>query len=311
MNEPKNNGKGIFYGVIGVATLIVAIIGATFAYFTASQTGGENEITGNAATISFTLLVDKVTDADDQRGGLIPMTDGMATPAVANACVDDNNNAVCQIYSVTVRNTGSAAIFLDGYVNVKGNAPAGRETDDNHMRWAQVFATSQTSGEGQSAVTTWTYSTSGVPTLANGQSSAQSSVVAVPNLTLAAATGATSATGLNTTGTTGTYYVGSNPYDYISNNYMRDSSATGTARSDMTNALVFNQQLTASDSTDGSGTDETVLYFVVWLSETGNDQTFNSNSPYDFFNGQVKFISAAGGEVSATFNGYTRLARAD
>ncbi len=35
MNE--NNGKGIFYGVIGVATLIVAIIGATFAYFSASQ----------------------------------------------------------------------------------------------------------------------------------------------------------------------------------------------------------------------------------------------------------------------------------
>ena len=32
----NNNGKGIFYGVIGVATLVVAIIGATFAYFAAS-----------------------------------------------------------------------------------------------------------------------------------------------------------------------------------------------------------------------------------------------------------------------------------
>ena len=31
MNEPKNNGRGIFYGVIGVATLVVAIVGATFA----------------------------------------------------------------------------------------------------------------------------------------------------------------------------------------------------------------------------------------------------------------------------------------
>ena len=42
MNEQKNNGRGIFYGVIGVATLVVAIIGATFAYFTA--TAGNNVI---------------------------------------------------------------------------------------------------------------------------------------------------------------------------------------------------------------------------------------------------------------------------
>ena len=34
----NNNGRGIFYGVIGVATLVVAIIGATFAYFSASIT---------------------------------------------------------------------------------------------------------------------------------------------------------------------------------------------------------------------------------------------------------------------------------
>ena len=43
MNEQKNNGRGIFYGVIGVATLVVAIIGATFAYFTASASN-ENAI---------------------------------------------------------------------------------------------------------------------------------------------------------------------------------------------------------------------------------------------------------------------------
>ena len=33
----NKNGQGIFYGVIGVATLVVAIIGATFAYFSASR----------------------------------------------------------------------------------------------------------------------------------------------------------------------------------------------------------------------------------------------------------------------------------
>ena len=35
----NKSGQGIFYGVIGVATLVVAIIGATFAYFSASASG--------------------------------------------------------------------------------------------------------------------------------------------------------------------------------------------------------------------------------------------------------------------------------
>ena len=47
--ENNNNGRGIFYGVIGVATLVVAIIGATFAYFTA--TASNNVITGNISGV--------------------------------------------------------------------------------------------------------------------------------------------------------------------------------------------------------------------------------------------------------------------
>ena len=44
----NRNGQGIFYGVIGVATLVVAIIGATFAYFNAqAQTNYVNNIAGN------------------------------------------------------------------------------------------------------------------------------------------------------------------------------------------------------------------------------------------------------------------------
>ena len=45
-NENHNNGRGIFYGVIGVATLVVAIIGATFAYFSASAQSGAGDIAG-------------------------------------------------------------------------------------------------------------------------------------------------------------------------------------------------------------------------------------------------------------------------
>ena len=49
----ENKSKGIFLGVVGVATLIVAIIGATFAYFVAS-TGG-NTVYNLCSIYQFTV----------------------------------------------------------------------------------------------------------------------------------------------------------------------------------------------------------------------------------------------------------------
>ena len=66
MNEEENRkGPGVFYAVVGVATLVVAIIGATFAYFSASVSPDENSdaITGGTSDIgagTITLTVNKV-----------------------------------------------------------------------------------------------------------------------------------------------------------------------------------------------------------------------------------------------------------
>ena len=110
-SERKN--ANIFYAAIGVATLMIAVIGATFAYFTATASGGANEITGNMATIGFDLSVEKVTDVDETKGGLIPMSNNMMEQALTkNAiCVDDNGNAVCQVYKITVVNASTANMF--------------------------------------------------------------------------------------------------------------------------------------------------------------------------------------------------------
>ena len=144
--EHKNNGRGIFYGVIGVATLVVAIIGATFAYFTASGSV-TNNITGNMANISFDLSVEKVVDPG-ATSGIIPMSNTMVETAVNNdsndTCVDDNGNAVCQVYKVTVTNNSTAAMFVDGYIALAGGSGLNTDFTDytntpTTMRWAQVF----------------------------------------------------------------------------------------------------------------------------------------------------------------------------
>ncbi|MDD5826949.1 MAG: hypothetical protein PUD25_04195, partial [Bacilli bacterium] len=72
---------------------------------------------------------------------------------------------------------------------------------------------------------------------------------------------------------------------------------------------------TANDTGDSSTTftDAQVYYIVVWLSETGTNQTVGSgvaNTPSEtdnFFQGTVTFISAQGSEVTSRFGDYVAV----
>lgn len=111
----ENNGKGIFYGVIGVATLIVAIIGATFAYFTA--TASNNAVTGTAAQSGLELKVEQTSTG---KSDMVPQLTSTIASAVTGtnekSCVDGNGNTVCKVYSVTLTNTGSSAVTVSGTI---------------------------------------------------------------------------------------------------------------------------------------------------------------------------------------------------
>ncbi|MBQ9853674.1 MAG: hypothetical protein IJO57_01415 [Bacilli bacterium] len=104
-NERKNNTYGVFYGVIGVATLIITIIGATFAYFTATAGSGANEIQTGGANISLGF------DGDDtgKKVNLIPIDEslGQFQNVVGdgeNECKDINGNNICSVYTFNIGN---------------------------------------------------------------------------------------------------------------------------------------------------------------------------------------------------------------
>jgi len=134
----ENNGKGIFYGVIGVATLIVAIIGATFAFFSASASSEEGAIGGETLDVgstALTLAVDRVDfDGDEEVAKLVPanfgitaeagqkpnpadITTTMVGNALAKGCVDsDNGYTGCHVYKITASTTdpvNAASVLLD------------------------------------------------------------------------------------------------------------------------------------------------------------------------------------------------------
>ena len=333
MNEQRNNGRGIFYGVIGVATLVVAIIGATFAYFTATAQNNDT-ISGNMATVRLNLSVAKVTTADESKGGMIPMTNGMVEKAVnptgAKAdriCVDDNGNAVCQIYEITLKNDSSAGQFVDGYVALKGGS--GTPTDFTEYVDGAKFKTDGTASaaEGRGTTMRWAqvfksgavYSTAGTQVLGT-DSEVVNFATALGGESSVHATTDIKTTFDDTTATTakGTTTIAGNTYDIIGKNYIRVSNhawstTEGAVESydrnkDITSALVFNHSIAPQG--------EVKYYFVVWLSETGKDQTAGSTEKggtianpdaASFFSGQVAFLSAQGSEVSATFSGLAKV----
>ncbi|MBR3162222.1 MAG: hypothetical protein IKF19_05780 [Bacilli bacterium] len=115
MNKKDNdNNKKIFYFFIGCVMLSLIIIGATFAYFVAS-TSNSNTVNGGTYTSSFSLSVTRVTTVD-MAYGLIPMKNKEAPHAAEQMCRDDNQNAGCQIYKITVSADSAETMFVDGYI---------------------------------------------------------------------------------------------------------------------------------------------------------------------------------------------------
>ena len=158
--KKDNTDKGLLFSIVGVLTLIVAIIGATYAYFqaTASNSG---TISGTAATSGLTLTITKEIVPT---GGLIPQLGSAINAAAAANCVDGNSNAICHVYSITVNNTGSSAVKVNGTITFGGISSMG------NLKWAT--STSKTSGY---STTGTTASTSAVSLQSNVTINASSS----------------------------------------------------------------------------------------------------------------------------------------
>ena len=111
----RNDSKArdIFYGIVAVATLIVAIIGATLAYF--SMTAGSNEGAVNAQAAVVSVEYSDGQQVTAQAEHLIPADYKTVVKNVyeqrvltssnqeANTCIDKNNKEVCSVYRFSVK----------------------------------------------------------------------------------------------------------------------------------------------------------------------------------------------------------------
>lgn len=129
--EDNNRNKGLFFGIIAIATLIVAIIGATFAYFSASVSTANDAVNFTSFDFSASISVEKIAPAG-AIGNLIPVLEnvveqgeteesstGTLVQLLNNVpnngiCIDAKGYASCVLYHITINNNSINALTLSG-----------------------------------------------------------------------------------------------------------------------------------------------------------------------------------------------------
>lgn len=131
-NETINkdsDSKKILAMIIMIATLMVCTTSATYAYFAIAPVSN-NIVTGTAATAGLTLTVTKSAPTSTP-GPLVPQLSSALATAMnsTNKCVDGRGNTVCLVYTVTVNNTSSAAVVVNGTITFSGS------TNMPNLKW--------------------------------------------------------------------------------------------------------------------------------------------------------------------------------
>lgn len=110
----NKTNKIIYLYIFGIVILIVAIIGMTYAYFTASSSN--SNISGGTAKLELELNI--YPKSDGIENPLIPQKKSSIGSAVIGnengSCVDNNGNTVCQVYEIVVENKGETDLILNG-----------------------------------------------------------------------------------------------------------------------------------------------------------------------------------------------------
>ena len=100
--------------IIGIFCYALLVTSGTYAYY--ALTASNNSIAGTAGEADLSLEV--VNQHPNNEEYLVPQLEkGLATAISSNYnCVDDNNNTVCQVYSIKITNTGTATVKVNGTI---------------------------------------------------------------------------------------------------------------------------------------------------------------------------------------------------
>lgn len=139
MEGNKENKKLTTIIICCILTLIAAIAGATYAYFSIRITSNEY-ITGTTGVDADSLKLDIVLESSGT-GKLIPQIDSTIEGAASGSsgkdkCIDSNDNTVCKVYSITIINQSPYKMNVTGKLQLFANYIEGIEDSMPNLKWA-------------------------------------------------------------------------------------------------------------------------------------------------------------------------------
>ncbi len=167
MDEKKKIG----YTIALVLLLIAVVAGATYAYFSATAKS-DNDIKGGTLDVSLGLSVKKVSATGSKSENLIPIYDGtisgyasqLETAAQSKYnCIDKNDYTVCQIYEITISNTGANSISTNTTITFNKN-------NVNNLKWAGMSDANTVISNNRHTITNNVPDTIASNTIINGKS---------------------------------------------------------------------------------------------------------------------------------------------
>lgn len=131
-----NRGIKRLYIIVLVITILISTATISFSYFYSSYRGKSN-VEAESAKLGLNLKVERVTSENTL--GLLPVKDTDLQSAIEGtndeSCVDEKGKGKCQIYKVTVANTGNITSTLSSKISLFAT---GEKSKFTNLKWAEI-----------------------------------------------------------------------------------------------------------------------------------------------------------------------------
>lgn len=125
--------------LIGLFIYVILMIGGTYAYlYTADK---KSTLAGNLSTANIKLQVTRVTPISSKgKSNLVPLLDTALKNALLgsdgkSSCIDANNNVSCEVYKVTIKNTGNSNLKLSSFITL---VASGKNNIYQNLKWELI-----------------------------------------------------------------------------------------------------------------------------------------------------------------------------
>ena len=123
--KKDNDTKKISFVVIAILVLMITTTSSTYAFLALSNTV-TGAVNGTVATANLGLAVNVIAPTtaklSSSTGAMVPQKNAALSAAIngTNLCVDGNNNVVCYVLQITVRNNSTARVVVTGDMTFSG-----------------------------------------------------------------------------------------------------------------------------------------------------------------------------------------------